>query len=42
MTPVDFKSKLLAIDGALVVDPSEYQSLAGALQYLTLTHPDLA
>ena len=41
-TPVDTKAKLSATDGAPVVDPSEYRSLAGALQYLTLTRPDLA
>jgi hypothetical protein len=41
-TPVDAQNKLSATTGALVADPSEYQSLAGALQYLTLTQPDLA
>jgi len=41
-TPVDTKAKLSAIDGAPVADPSEYRSLAGALQHLTLTRPDLA
>jgi hypothetical protein len=42
MTPVDTRSKLSASDGAPVVDTSLYRSLAGALQYLTLTRPDLA
>ena len=41
-TPVDTKAKLSATDGTPVADPSEYRSLAGALQYLTLTRPDLA
>jgi len=41
-TPVDCKSKLSASDGAPVADPSEYRSIAGALQYLTLTRPDIA
>jgi hypothetical protein len=41
-TPVDARAKLSATEGALVADPSEYRSLAGALQYLTLTRPDLA
>jgi hypothetical protein len=41
-TPVDSKSKLSASDGKPVADPSEYRSLAGALQYLTLTRPDIA
>jgi len=41
-TPVDTKAKLSATDGAPVADPSEYRSLAGALQYLTLTRPDFA
>jgi hypothetical protein len=39
---VDSKSKLSATDGPLVVDPSEYHSFVEALEYLTLTHPDLA
>ncbi|GJY28439.1 ribonuclease H-like domain-containing protein [Tanacetum coccineum] len=37
-TPVDTKSKLGA-DGHPVSDPKFYQSLAGALQYLTFTRP---
>ena len=41
-TPVDTHAKLSAIAGAPVADPSAYRSLAGALQYLTLTRPDLA
>ena len=41
-TPVDTRTKLSATDGAPVADPSEYRSIAGALQYLTLTRPDLA
>jgi hypothetical protein len=41
-TPVDSRSKLPATDGDPVGDPSEYRSLAGALQYLTLTRPSHA
>jgi len=41
-TPVDSKSKLSAADGPPNDDPAFYRSLAGALQYLTLTRPDLA
>jgi len=41
-TPVDTQVKLSATAGAPVADPSAYRSLAGALQYLTLTRPDLA
>ena len=41
-TPIDTKCKLSATDGPLVADPSHYRSLAGALQYLTLTRPDLS
>ncbi|WVZ98004.1 hypothetical protein U9M48_043497 [Paspalum notatum var. saurae] len=41
-TPVDTRAKLSTTDGALVADPTTYRSLAGALQYLTLTRPDLA
>jgi hypothetical protein len=40
-TPVDTRAKLSATDGAPVTDPSQYRSLAGALQYLTLTRPNL-
>ena len=40
-TPVDTDSKLAA-DGALVSDPTMYRSLAGALQYLTFTRPDIS
>jgi transposase InsO family protein len=43
-TPVDTHAKLSATDGVPLSakDASEYRSLAGALQYLTLTRPDLA
>lgn len=41
-TPVDTQAKLSATTGALVLDPTEYHSIAGALQYLTLTRPDIA
>ena len=39
-TPMDVNPKLSA-DGPPVSDPTDFQSLAGALQYPTLTHPDL-
>ena len=42
MTPIDTHAKLSATAGAPVADLSTYWSLAGALQYLTLTRPDLA
>nr|XP_040246023.1 uncharacterized mitochondrial protein AtMg00810-like [Aegilops tauschii subsp. strangulata] len=41
-TPVDTHSKLSATDGAPVADASEYRSLTGALQYMTMTRPDIA
>ncbi|KAM3366771.1 hypothetical protein ACQJBY_015855 [Aegilops geniculata] len=41
-TPVDTHSKLSATDGSPVTDASEYRSLVGALQYLTMTRPDIA
>ena len=41
-TPVDVKVKLSATDGALLDDATTYRSYAGALQYLTLTRPDIA
>nr|GEX90566.1 ribonuclease H-like domain-containing protein [Tanacetum cinerariifolium] len=40
-TPVDTDSKLM-VDGDLVSDPTLYHSLAGALQYLTFTRPDIS
>ena len=40
-TPVDLKSKLSSEDGAKVDDPTQYRSIAGALQYLPLTRPDI-
>jgi histone deacetylase 1/2 len=41
-TPVDTKAKLAAADGPRVSDPTTYRSIAGALQYLTITRPELA
>ena len=40
-TPVDTLTKLSADLGDTVADPTAYWSLAGALQYLTFTRPDL-
>ncbi|GJR35128.1 ribonuclease H-like domain-containing protein [Tanacetum coccineum] len=40
-TPVDTESKL-GPEGVPVQDPTLYRSLAGGLQYLTFTHPDLS
>ncbi|XP_066337244.1 uncharacterized mitochondrial protein AtMg00810-like [Miscanthus floridulus] len=40
-TPVDLKGKLSS-DGAEIDNAKAYRSLAGALQYLTITRPDLA
>jgi histone deacetylase 1/2 len=40
-TPIDAKSKLSA-DGPVTDDASSYRSLAGALQFLTMTRPDIA
>ncbi|CAE6128258.1 unnamed protein product [Arabidopsis arenosa] len=42
LTPVDTKAKLDATDSPPVADPSLYRSLAGALQYLTFTRPDIS
>lgn len=41
-TPVDLKSKLAEDIGKPVDNPTQYRSLAGALQYLTFTRPDIA
>nr|GEU84055.1 putative RNA-directed DNA polymerase, eukaryota, reverse transcriptase zinc-binding domain protein [Tanacetum cinerariifolium] len=40
-TPADIESKLGTI-GDVVFDPTLYQSLAGSLQYLTFTRPDIS
>ncbi|GJW05531.1 ribonuclease H-like domain-containing protein [Tanacetum coccineum] len=40
-TPVDTESKL-GDDGDLIYDPTLYKSLAGSLQYLTFTHPNIS
>ena len=42
LTPVDTKAKLAPDDGKPIADPTLYRSLAGALQYLTFTRPDIA
>lgn len=41
-TPVDVKQKLSASDGELATDGTFYRSITGAMQYLTLTRPDIA
>ncbi|CAJ2642890.1 unnamed protein product [Trifolium pratense] len=41
-TPVDTKAKLSGSYGNPYHDPTEYRSLAGALQYLTFTRPDIS
>lgn len=41
-TPVDTSSKFSASVGRPLSNPTHYRSLAGALQYLTLTRPDIS
>jgi hypothetical protein len=41
-TPMDTQSKLSATDGTPATDSTFYRSITGALQYLTLTRPDIA
>ncbi|PNX68149.1 copia protein, partial [Trifolium pratense] len=41
-TPVDTNVKLSASSGSTYEDPTHYRSLAGALQYLTFTRPDIS
>lgn len=41
-TPIDTKAKLSSTCGAPYSDPTHYRSLAGALQYLTFTRPDIS
>ena len=40
-TPVDTQGKVSSFDGLPVADPTSYQSLVGALQYLVFTQPDI-
>ena len=40
-TPVDTHAKMSA-DGVPMTDPTHFRSIAGALQYLTFTRPDVA
>ena len=41
-TLVDTNPKIVAADGTPISDPSDFRSLAGALQYLTFTRPDIS
>lgn len=41
-TPVDLQAKLAADSGPPVKDATGFRSIAGALQYLTFTRPDIA
>ena len=41
-SPVATGTKLAPSDGDPLLDPTEYRSVVGALQYLTLTRPDLS
>lgn len=41
-TPVDASAKLSATAGDLVLDPTDFRSLAGALQYFTFICPDIS
>jgi hypothetical protein len=41
-TPVDLQAKLADDSGTPVANASQFQSIAGALQYLTFTRPDIA
>ncbi|CAH9122907.1 unnamed protein product [Cuscuta epithymum] len=40
-TPLASRTTLSLSDGELLVDSTEYRSMVGALQYLTLTRPDI-
>ncbi|KAM2874298.1 hypothetical protein COP2_017588 [Malus domestica] len=41
-TPFKPHTQVLANEGVLLTDPSQYRSVVGAFQYLTFTRPDLA
>jgi len=36
------RTSLTFTDGELLADPTEYRSMVGALQYLTMTRPNIA
>lgn len=40
-TPMTAKFPLTASEDALLDNPTEFRALMGALQYLTVTHPDI-
>ncbi|CAH9137975.1 unnamed protein product [Cuscuta epithymum] len=40
-SPLPSRTKLSLTDGELLADATEYRSMVGALQYLTLTRPDI-
>lgn len=40
-TLINTHIKLSCTDSVSIADPTKYRSLASALQYLTLAHPDL-
>jgi hypothetical protein len=42
MTPIDLQTKLAGDSRPPVEDASQFRSIAGALQYLTFTRPDIA
>jgi hypothetical protein len=42
MTPVDLQAKLAGDSGPPIEDASQFRSIAGTLQYLTFTRPDIA
>lgn len=41
-TPIDTRAKTSSQTGNPVSNPTEFQSLAGSLQYLTITRPDIS
>jgi len=41
-TPSATRTTLSLSYGELLADPTEYRSMVGALQYLTMTQPDIA
>ena len=41
-SPAPLGKKLSLFDGDPLQDPTEYRSVVGALQYLTITRPDIS